>query len=168
MAPWKKATSLRRKWPACWTSPRKPSPQTSDCAGKGDKPDARATVSFKLVEADIEKDNTKAVAGQERRFVFQGVVESDSKDHLVLGFAYLPLGKAEKQTSLNEAAAKVILAEHAKGAFTDLAAKDPSYTGSQKGGRTILGCSTDQTKSGSFRLRYTSKIIWTLFGALLI
>jgi adenine-specific DNA-methyltransferase len=107
-------------------------------APKGDKPDTRPTVTFKLVEADIEKDNAKAVAGQERRFVFQGVVDSDSKDHLVLGFAYLPLGKAEKQAALNEAAAKAILTEHAKGAFTDLAAKDPTYTGSQKGGRTIL------------------------------
>jgi adenine-specific DNA-methyltransferase len=107
-------------------------------APKGDKPDTRPTVTFKLVEADIEKDNAKAVAGQERRFVFQGVVDSDTKDHLVLGFAYLPLGKAEKQAALNEAAAKAILTEHAKGAFTELAAKDPTYTGSQKGGRTIL------------------------------
>ncbi|MCU0794580.1 MAG: site-specific DNA-methyltransferase [Akkermansiaceae bacterium] len=107
-------------------------------APKNDKPDTRPTVTFKLVEADIEKDNAKAVAGQERRFVFQGVVDSDSKDHLVLGFAYLPLGKAEKQAALNEAAAKAILTDHAKGAFTDLAAKDPSYTGSQKGGRSIL------------------------------
>jgi adenine-specific DNA-methyltransferase len=107
-------------------------------APKGDKPDTRPTVIFKLVEADIEKDNAKAVAGQERRFMFQGVVESASKDHLILGFAYLPLGKAEKQTALNEAAAKAILTEHAKGAFTDLAAKDPTYTGSQKGGRSIL------------------------------
>lgn len=107
-------------------------------APKGDKPDTRPTVTFKLVEADIEKDNAKAVAGQERRFVFQGVVDSDSKDHLVLGFAYLPLGKSEKQAALNEAAAKAILTDHAKGAFTDLAAKDPTYTGSQKGGRTIL------------------------------
>ncbi len=107
-------------------------------APKSDKPDTRPTVTFKLVEADIEKDNAKAVAGQERRFVFQSVVDSNSKDHLVLGFAYLPLGKSEKQASLNEAAAKVILSDHAKGAFTDLAAKDPTYTGSQKGGRTIL------------------------------
>jgi adenine-specific DNA-methyltransferase len=107
-------------------------------APKGDKPDTRPTVSFKLVEADIEKDNTKAVAGQERRFIFQGAVESDSKEHLILGFAYLALSKAEKQTSLSDSAAKAILADYAKGAFTDLAAKDPTYTGSQKGGRTIL------------------------------
>lgn len=107
-------------------------------APKGDKPDSRPTVTFKLVEADIEKDNAKAVAGQERRFVFQGAVESDSKDHLILGFAYLPLGKSEKQAALNEAAAKAILTEHAKGPFTDLAANDPTYTGKQKGGRSIL------------------------------
>jgi adenine-specific DNA-methyltransferase len=107
-------------------------------APKGDKPDTRPTVTFKLVEADIEKDNAKAVAGQERRFVFQGVVDSDARDHLVLGFAYLPLGKAEKQSALNESTAKAILTEHAKGAFTELAAKDHTYTGSQKGGRTIF------------------------------
>lgn len=106
-------------------------------APKGDKPDTRPTVSFKLVEADIEKDNAKAVAGQERRFVFQGAVASDSKDHLILGFAYLPLGKTEKQAALNEAAAKAILAEHAKGAFTDLAANDPTYTVKSKT-RSIL------------------------------
>ena len=106
-------------------------------APKGDKPDSRPTVTFKLVEADIEKDNAKAVAGQERRFVFQGAVASDSKHHLVLGFAYLPLGKGEKQAALNEAAAKTILADHAKGAFTDLAANDPSYTVKSKT-RTIL------------------------------
>ena len=107
-------------------------------APKSDKPDTRPTVTFKLVEADTEKNNAKAVAGQERRFVFQGVFPTDAKDHLILGFAYLPLGKGEKQTALNEAAAKAILTEHAKGTFTDLAAKDPTYTGSQKGGRTIL------------------------------
>lgn len=107
-------------------------------APKGDKPDTRPAVTFKLVEADVEKDNAKAVAGQERRFVFQGAVESDAKDHLILGFAYLPLGKSEKQAALNEAAAKAILTEHAKGSFTDLAAKDQTYTGSQRGGRSIL------------------------------
>ncbi len=111
-----------------------PAPKQKD----GDKPDTRPTVTFKLVEADIEKDNAKAVAGQERRFVFQGSVASDSKDHLILGFAYLPLGKAEKQAALNEAAAKAILTEHAKGAFTDLAANDPTYTVKSKT-RSILG-----------------------------
>ena len=44
-------------------------------APKDEKPDTRPTVTFKLTEADAEKDNNKAVAGQERRFVYQGVVE---------------------------------------------------------------------------------------------
>jgi adenine-specific DNA-methyltransferase len=41
-------------------------------APKDDQPDSRPSVTFKLVEADVEKDNNKAVAGQERRFVYQG------------------------------------------------------------------------------------------------
>jgi adenine-specific DNA-methyltransferase len=119
-------------------------------APKGYKPDTRPNVSFKLVEADIEKDNTKAVAGQERRFVFQGVVESDYKDHLILGFAYLPLGKAEKQTALNEAAAKAILAEHAKGVFTDLAANDATYTVKSKTRSILAKHLTEYTGRNTF------------------
>jgi adenine-specific DNA-methyltransferase len=115
-------------------------------APKDDKPDTRPTVTFKLTEADAEKDNNKAVAGQERRFVYQGLHQDSSlpensklkTENLILSFSHLPIGKAEKQTALNEAAAATILAEHAKGPFTGLAANDPTYTGKQKGGRSIL------------------------------
>lgn len=109
-------------------------------APKDDKPDTRATVTFKLTEADAEKDNNKALAGQERRFVFTGsagLQSASSPEHLILAFAHLPVGKAEKQTALNEAAAAAILAEHAKGPFTALAANDPTYTVKSKT-RTIL------------------------------
>lgn len=113
-------------------------------APKDDKPDTRPAITFKLTEADAEKDNNKALAGQERRFVFTGSADLQSAssstevDHLILAFAHLPIGKGEKQAALNEAAAAAILAEHAKGPFTGLAALDPTYTGKQKGGRTIL------------------------------
>lgn len=119
-------------------------------APKDDKPDARPTVTFKLIEADVEKDNTKALAGQERRFVFQGAIESDSKDQLILGFAYLPIGKAEKQSALNEAAAKAILAEHAKGAFTALAANDPTYTVKSKTRSILAKHLTEYTGRNTF------------------
>jgi adenine-specific DNA-methyltransferase len=115
-------------------------------APKDDKPDTRPTVTFKLTEADSDKDNNKAVAGQERRFVYQGLHQDSSlpensklkTENLILSFAHLPIGKAEKQSALNESAAATILAEHAKGPFTGLAANDPTYTGKQKGGRSIL------------------------------
>ncbi|TAE77646.1 MAG: site-specific DNA-methyltransferase [Verrucomicrobia bacterium] len=109
-------------------------------APKDDKPDQRPAVTFKLVEADIEKDNNKAVAGQERRFVFTGTADlqsASSSEILVLGFTYAPVGKKEKQADLNAAAAEQILADHAKGAFTALAANDPTYTVKGKS-RTIL------------------------------
>jgi adenine-specific DNA-methyltransferase len=109
-------------------------------APKDDKPDQRPAVTFKLVEADIEKDNNKAVAGQERRFVFTGTADlqsASSSENLVLGFTYAPVGKKEKQADFNTAAAEQILAEHAKGAFTALAANDPTYTVKGKS-RTIL------------------------------
>lgn len=107
---------------------------------KSQMEDLRPAVTFKLVEADIEKDNNKAVAGQERRFVFTGTADlqsASSSENLILGFTYAPVGKKEKQGDLNAAAAEQILADHAKGAFTALAAKDPTYTVKGKT-RTIL------------------------------
>jgi hypothetical protein len=95
-------------------------------------------VTFKLVEADTQKDNTKAAAGQERRFVYQGVIESEDKTHLTLGFAYLPLGKDKKQADLNKQAIEAILKDAAKGPFVALAAPDKTYTGKKKEGRTLL------------------------------
>ena len=138
-------------------------------APKDDKLDTRPAVTFKLTEADAEKDNNKAAAGQERRFVYQGLFEegvptvsvgkspgnaaetaATHSSRLVLAFAHLPIGKAEKQSALNEIAAKEILAAHAKGAFAALAANDPTYTVKGKT-RTILAKHlTEYTGKNSF------------------
>lgn len=108
-------------------------------------------VTFKLVEADTQKDNTKATAGQERRFVYQAVIESEDKTHLTLGFAYLPLGKDKKQADLNKQAIEAILKDAAKGPFVALAAPDKSYTGKKKEGRTLLEKHlTDYTARNTF------------------
>ena len=114
-------------------------------------------VTFKLVEADTQKDNTKATAGQERRFVYQGVIEPETKNeetgskNLVLGFAYLPLGKDKKQADLNKQAIEAILKDAAKGTFLALAAPDKTYTGKKKEGRTLLEKHlTDYTARNTF------------------
>ncbi len=106
-------------------------------APKDDQPDGRPSVTFKLVEADVEKDNNKAVAGQERRFVFTGDADLADPSRLILHFTYAPVGKKEKQADLNASAAEQILTTHAKGPFTGLAANDPTYTVKGKT-RTIL------------------------------
>ncbi len=118
-------------------------------------PDTRPTVTFKLVEADTQKDNTKATAGQERRFVYQGVLPASSSNlhpsSLILAFAYLPLGKDKKQAELNKQAIESILKDAAKGPFVALAAPDPSYTGKKKEGRTLLEKHlTDYTARNTF------------------
>jgi adenine-specific DNA-methyltransferase len=108
-------------------------------------------VTFKLVEADTQKDNTKAPAGQERRFVYQSVIESAGKTHLTLGFAYLPLGTEKKQSDLNRQAIQAILTDAAKGPFVALAAPDKTYTGKKKEGRTLLEKHlTDYTARNTF------------------
>ena len=138
-------------------------------APKDDKPDTRPTVTFKLTEADAEKDNNKAVSGQERRFVYQGVVEESlptvpvgkspgnaaetaatHSSRLILAFAHLPIGKAEKQSALNEAAASTILADHAKGPFTGLAANDPTYTVKSKTRSILAKHLSEYTGKNSF------------------
>jgi adenine-specific DNA-methyltransferase len=108
---------------------------------------ASPRVSFKLIQADTERDNTKAVAGQERRFIYHSVV-SRTEDHLVLGFEYRPLTEAESggpdtegeeaettskkkkkkvtQATLNQAAVAATLQESARGPFTGLAAPMPT------------------------------------------
>lgn len=108
-------------------------------------------VTFKLVEADTQKDNTKATAGQERRFVYQGVIEPEDKNHLTLGFVYLPLGKDKKQADLNKQAIADILRDAAKGPFVALASPDNTYTGKKKEGRTLLEKHlTDYTARNTF------------------
>ena len=123
-------------------------------APKDGQPDIRPAVTFKLVDADIEKDNNKAVAGQERRFVFQeggtGVPPVSSPGHLILHFTYAPVGRKEKQSDLNTAAAEKILAAHAKGVFTALAANDPTYTVKSKTRSILAKHLTEYTGKNSF------------------
>ena len=123
-------------------------------APKDGQPDIRPAVIFKLVDADIEKDNNKAVAGQERRFVFQeggtGVPPVSSPGHLILHFTYAAVGKKEKQSDLNAVAVEQILAAHAKGAFTTLAANDPTYTVKSKTRSVLAKHLTEYTGKNSF------------------
>lgn len=74
-------------------------------------PSGRRVCFFKLVEADVEKENVKAEAGKERRFILSGnepLVESN--DELVIRFEYKPDSKKRDQKSLNDEAVKTILA----------------------------------------------------------
>lgn len=66
-------------------------------------------VHFKLMEADIEKDNVKAQNGKERRFILfeeNPVEEIDGK--LVIRFEYKPDNSKRKQTDLNIKAVKTV------------------------------------------------------------
>ena len=136
-----------------------PRPVASEISNsKSQIQDLRPTVTFKLTEAAAEKDNNKAVAGQERRFVYQGLHQDSSlpensilkTGNLILSFAHLPIGKAEKQAALNEAAAAAILAEHAKGPFTGLAANDPTYTVKSKTRSILAKHLSEYTGKNSF------------------
>lgn len=113
--------------------------------------DGAPRVTFKLVEADSQKDDTKATAGQERRFVYQGIIESPDAGQLILGFSYLPMGKDKKQADLNKQAIESILRDAAKGSFVTLASPDKTYTGKRKEGRTVLEKHlTDYTARNTF------------------
>ena len=101
----------------------------------GDAPDTRPRVTFKLIEADTEKDNNKPVAGKERRFIFHSVLPSDDPGSLMLGFTYEPSGKDQKQVELNGDASRRILAACAKGPFIELASPRPTE---KKKDRTLL------------------------------
>lgn len=73
-------------------------------------PSGKRVCFFKLVEADVEKDNIKAEAGKERRFILsenEPLVESN--DELVIRFEYKPDSKKRDQKSLNDEAVKTIL-----------------------------------------------------------
>ncbi len=63
-------------------------------APKDGTPDTRPSVTFKLIEADTERDNNKAVAGKERRFIHTGVV-SHTPESLALGFEYRALTESD-------------------------------------------------------------------------
>jgi len=66
------------------------------------------TVRIKLVEADTEKDNVKAEAGKERRFVLDADNPlSVENGELHIHFHYCPAGK-KKQEALNKEAVEII------------------------------------------------------------
>ncbi len=124
-------------------------------APKDGAADARPRVTFKLTEADTERDNNKAVAGKERRFIHTGVV-GQTTEALVLGFEYRALGesddapgeeagaesgeataagkkkKAKDQATLNREAVQKILAECARGPFAEIAALRPTEKNKQR------------------------------------
>jgi len=71
--------------------------------------DTRKTVHFKLVEADTEIANNKALEGKERRFVLcedTPMIEEDGE--LFIRFDYRPFAKKQPQKKLNEAAIKAL------------------------------------------------------------
>lgn len=70
-------------------------------------------VHFKLVEADTEKDNRKAQAGQERRFILAAdapVVEQNGE--LIIRFEYRPENGNPNQKDLNAQAITAVFAEN--------------------------------------------------------
>ena len=90
-------------------------------------PDGRR-VHFKLVQADEERDSTKAAAGQERRFILsesEAVREEDGE--LVIPFEYRPDQQKRKRDELVAQAAESILADAAAAAWLfGLAAAAPT------------------------------------------
>jgi adenine-specific DNA-methyltransferase len=67
-------------------------------------------VHFKLIEADTEADNKKAVAGQERRFILcdpDPLLVTDGE--LIIRFEYRPETEKRKQSELNALAAQIVL-----------------------------------------------------------
>src|SRR4030042_1405093 len=73
-------------------------------------PSGKRVCFFKLIEADVEKDNIKAEAGKERRFILsenEPLVESN--DELIIRFEYKPDSKKRDQKTLNDEAVKTIL-----------------------------------------------------------
>ena len=73
--------------------------------------DDKKSVRIKLMEADTEKDNVKAKAGEERRFVLDEESPLSEEDgELLIHFNFIPVGK-QKQEKLNDAAVKTILAQ---------------------------------------------------------
>ncbi|MEA3415456.1 MAG: DNA methyltransferase, partial [Thermodesulfobacteriota bacterium] len=67
-------------------------------------------VHFKLIEADVEKDNVKAQNGNEKRFILFGenpVEEIDGE--LVIRFEYKQDAEKRKQANLNKQAAEKVL-----------------------------------------------------------
>ncbi len=67
-------------------------------------------VHFKVVEADTERDNIKAAAGQERRFILceESPIAIEG-DELVIRFEYRPDAAKRKQKDINTATLETIL-----------------------------------------------------------
>jgi adenine-specific DNA-methyltransferase len=67
-------------------------------------------IHFKLVEADTEADNKKAVNGQERRFILCAENPlQETNGELVIRFEYRPDADKRKQSELNTLASETIL-----------------------------------------------------------
>jgi len=99
-------------------------------------------VHFKLVQADEERDNTKAAAGQERRFMFsQGEpireeAGPDGQPELIIPFEYRPDAQKRKREALVAEATKEVLGSEAAAAWrSGLAAAPPTEKNPQ---RTLL------------------------------
>lgn len=93
---------------------------------------------IKLVEADTEKDNTKAKSDEERRFVLNNDKPlSIENGELIIHFNYIPVGKKD-QKKLNEDAVKTIF-NQTKKEFTEWLhiLKQPAPTEKNKD-RTLL------------------------------
>ncbi len=99
--------------------------------------DDEKSVRIKLMEADTEKDNIKAKAGEERRFVLDEECPLTEKNgELLIHFNFIPAGK-KKQEKLNEAAVTNILAQEGFDDWLDIL-KAPMPTEKNKD-RTLLG-----------------------------
>ena len=99
--------------------------------GEGDK-----TIRIKLMEADTEKDNTKAQNG-ERRFVLDADNPMTVKgDELHIYFRYIPQPKKVKQDKLNKEALETIFSQHGFDKWLELL-KQKAPT-EKKPDRTIL------------------------------
>ncbi len=94
------------------------------------------TAHFKIVEADIEKDNVKAAAGVERRFI---LATNDAlqveNDEMVMRFEYRADGQKREQKALNEACLAAILAQIPAEWAKDASALAPTESNTN---RTVL------------------------------
>ena len=87
-----------------------------------DEPERR--VHFKLVEADTERNNNRAQAGQDRRFVLiDGDSVAEVEGDLVVRFEYRPANGA-KQDALNTEAEAIVLDHPAAKAWRSVLARD--------------------------------------------
>jgi adenine-specific DNA-methyltransferase len=67
-------------------------------------------VHFKIIEADTEKDNTKASNGKDRRFFLHGdLLVSEENGELVIRFEYRPDDEKRKQDEINAGTVRSII-----------------------------------------------------------